>query len=61
MKRFKVQNIIVCEVSVWGYVEADNMHTAMIKAAGIGTDNSSYDHEIISDIKAISVEVKEEP
>jgi hypothetical protein len=61
MKRFKVQQIILCEVSVWGYVEAEHMGDALTKIAlEVGTDNSAYDHEIISDIKTLSVEVKEE-
>lgn len=59
MKKFKVQKIILCEVSVWGYVEANAMHEAMIKAAEVGTDNRDYDHEIISDIKTTSIKIKE--
>jgi hypothetical protein len=60
MKKYKVQKIIVCEVSVWGYVEADNMHSAMIKAAEIGTGQVlDFDHEIITDIKTTNVEIDE--
>jgi len=60
MKRFKVQKIILCEVSVWGYVEAENMPDAAAKFLETGTDNSDYDHEIISDIKTISIEIEED-
>ena len=60
MKKYKVQKIILCEVSVWGYVEANNMHTAMIKAAEIGTGSGiEFDHEIISDIKTTNIEIDE--
>jgi hypothetical protein len=58
MKKFKVQQIILCEVSVWGYVEADSMPIAMGKAIEIGT-GCGHDHEIISDIKTISIEINE--
>jgi hypothetical protein len=61
MKRFKVEQLILCEVRVWGYVEADHMPDALTKIAlEVGTDNRDYDHEIIGDIKTLSVEVKEE-
>jgi len=60
MKKYKVQKIIVCEVSVWGYVEAANMNSAMIKAADIGTGHGiEFDHEIITDIKTTNIEIDE--
>jgi len=60
MKKYKVQKIIMCEVSVWGYVEADNMHGAMIKSAEIGTGHGiEFDHEIIADIKTTNIEIDE--
>jgi len=59
MKRFKVQKIILCEVSVWGYVEAEHMGDAMAQAAKIGTGDG-HDYEIIRDIKATSIVVYEE-
>jgi hypothetical protein len=58
MKRFKVQQIILCEVSVWGYVEAEHMGDAMAKAAEIGTGDG-HDYEIISDVNTLSVEINE--
>jgi hypothetical protein len=58
MKKYKVQKIIVCEVSVWGYVEADSMHKAIEEASAIGT-GCGYDHEIITDIKTTGIEVNE--
>jgi hypothetical protein len=36
------------------------MPDAMIQAVEMGTDKSEYDHEIISDIKTLSMEIKEE-
>jgi hypothetical protein len=61
MKRFKVQKIIVCEVSVWGYVEANNMPDAMMAAVDVSTGcGMSFDHEIISDVKTITIEIKED-
>jgi hypothetical protein len=58
MKKFKVQQIILCEVSVWGYVEAEHMGDAMAKAAEIGTGDG-HDYEIISDVNTLSVEINE--
>jgi hypothetical protein len=60
MKRFKVEQVVLCEVRVWGYVHADNMNDAAAKFLETDTGDSNYDHEIISDLKTISVEVKEE-
>jgi hypothetical protein len=60
MKRFKVEQVVLCEVRVWGWITADHMPDAMIKAVEMGTDRSEYDHEIISDIKTLSMEIKEE-
>jgi hypothetical protein len=58
MKKFKVQQIILCEVSVWGYVEAEHMGDAMAKAAEIGTGDG-HDYEIIRDNKTTSIVVYE--
>lgn len=60
MNKYKVQKIIVCEVSVWGYVEANNMHDAMVIGGQIGTDDPDYDHQIIGDMKTLEVTVQEE-
>lgn len=63
MKRFKVEKTILCEVNVWGYIDAEHMPDALIKVAQpfeVTTSNRDYDHEIISDIKTLSVEIKEE-
>lgn len=60
MKRFKVDQTVLCEVHVWGWIAAENMEAAMVVATEMGTDKSEYDHEIISDIKTISMEIKEE-
>lgn len=60
MKRFKVEQVVLCEVRVWGWIAAEHMGDAMVQAAEMGTDKSDYDHEIISDTKTISIEIKEE-
>jgi hypothetical protein len=60
MKRFKVEQVILCEARVWGWIKADHMGDAMIQALNMGTDKSEYDHEIVSDIKTLSIEIKEE-
>jgi len=60
MKRFKVEQIVLCEVRVWGWITADHMPDAVAKFLETDTGDSSYDHEIISDIKTISMEIKEE-
>ena len=59
MKRFKVQQIILCEVSVWGYVAAEHMGDAIAQAAKIGTGDA-HEYEIISDVNTLSVEIQEE-
>ena len=60
MRRFKVEQMVLCEVRVWGWIAADNMPEAAAKFLGTDTGDSEYDHEIISDIKTISMEIKEE-
>jgi hypothetical protein len=59
MKQFKVEQLVLCEVRVWGYVEAEHMGDAMIQAAEIGTGDG-HDYEIISDVNTLTVEIKEE-
>lgn len=58
MKGFKVEQLILCEVRTWGYIQAENMHEAMVKVAAMGTGDGD-DYEIIGDVKTIEVEVKE--
>lgn len=60
MKRFKVEQTVLCEVRVWGWINANSMEDAMMVSVEMGTDKSDYDHEITSDIKTISMEIKEE-
>jgi len=61
MKRFKVQKIVLCEVSVWGYVEANNMPDAMMAAVDVSTGcGMPFDHEIVRDVKTLSVEINED-
>lgn len=59
MKRYKVQQIILSEVRVWGYVEADNMHDAIDKATEAGTANfTGFDYEIINDRETLSLSIE---
>ena len=60
MRVFKVNQVVLCEVRVWGYIHADNMPDAAAKFLETDTGDSNYDHEIIRDIKTISVDAKEE-
>lgn len=60
MKRFKVEQLVLCKVRVWGWIAAESMHEAMAQAAEMGTDKSDYDHEIISDLNTVMIEIKEE-
>ena len=60
MRRFKVSQVVLCEVHVWGWVNADNMNNAAFKFLSTDTGDSNYDHEIIRDIKTLSMEIKEE-
>ena len=60
MKQYKVQKTILCEVRVWGWITADGMFDAMTKGLQGDTGDRDYDHEIIRDIKTISVEIEEE-
>ena len=45
---------------MWGYVEAEHMGDAAFKFLDADTGNSDYDHEIVRDIKTLSMEIKEE-
>ena len=45
---------------MWGYVEAEHMPDAATKFLETDTGDSDYDHEIISDVKTISIEIKED-
>lgn len=56
--RYEIEKVMLCEVRVWGYVEAESMYEAMGMAEIIGT-GASHDHEIISDIKTIAAKIKE--
>jgi hypothetical protein len=59
MKRYKVQQIILSEVRVWGYVEADNLHDALNTFTEAGTANfTGFDHEIINDKEILSLSIE---
>ena len=59
MKRYKVQQIILNEVRVWGYVEADNLHDALNEFTEAGTANfTGFDHEIINDRETLSLSIE---
>jgi len=60
MKRFKVERVVLCQVRVWGWIAAEYMPDATAKFLETDTGDSDYDHEIISDLKTISMEITEE-
>ena len=58
--RYQVQQVVLCEVSVWGYVTADSIEQAIEYVnENMSTGDSNFDHEIISDVKTISLKIKE--
>ena len=59
MKRYKVQQIILSEVRVWGHIEADNLHDALNAFTEAGTANfTGFDHEIIADKETLSLSIE---
>jgi hypothetical protein len=60
MKRFKVRQTVLCEVRVWGWVMAESIEGATALFLQTDTGDSDYDHEIISDLRTISVDIQEE-
>lgn len=57
--KYKVEKLVLCEVSIWNVIEANSMEEAMGNASFGGSGDEGYDHEIISDIKTIAVKIKE--
>ena len=59
MATFKVKHIILCKVSAWRTIEADNFDAALLKAAAIEcvTDSSTCSYEILDDIKIESITI----
>lgn len=59
MRKYKVQQVVLCEVRVWGYVEADNMYDATDKAIEIGTGRfQGFDFEVVADRETLSISVE---
>lgn len=59
MNRYKVQQVVLCEVRVWGYVDADSVQDAITKTLAIGTNSGEgFDYEITADREALSVSAK---
>lgn len=57
--KYKVEQVVLCEVRVWGVIEAKSMEEALGRVSAANTGSGDYDHEIISDIKTIIVKIKE--
>jgi len=57
--KYKIEKLVLCEVSIWNVIEADSMEEAMGNAAYGGSGDENYDHEIVSDVRTILVRVKE--
>jgi hypothetical protein len=62
MATFRVNHIVLCEVSTWRTIEADNFDDALLKVAAIEyvTDSSSCNYEIVNDVKIESVTITEQ-
>jgi hypothetical protein len=60
MKRFKVRQTVLCEVRVWGWVMAESIEGATALFLQTDADNRDYDHEIISNVRTISLDIQEE-
>ena len=62
MRRYKVQQVVLSEVRVWGYVEADNMQDAIDKAMEVGTSRGEgFDYEVVADRETLSMSVETFP
>lgn len=61
MAIFKVQHLVLCEVSTWRTIEADNFDDALLKVEAIETVTASggCNYEIVNDIKIKSVTITE--
>ena len=62
MKKYMVKHLVLCEVSVWRTIEAENEADALAQAAAIEcvTDTSSgAGCEIVNDVEVKQVSVKE--
>lgn len=58
--KYKVKMTVLCEVSVWGSVEAGSIGEATSIALEIGTNSGGVlDHEIVSDVRTLTVDIKE--
>ena len=61
--KYTVEQVTLCEVRIWGVIEAASMAEAMGRASSAGsaagTSNANYSYEITSDIKTLSVEIRE--
>lgn len=58
MKKYKVQQVILCEVRVWGFVEADNLHDALDKAIELGVSHWRYDQEVLDEKETLSLSIE---
>lgn len=58
MKKFKVKQLVMCEVATYRTVEAEDMEAAMTMVAGIETVTADCDYEIVRDLDVVSVAIK---
>ena len=58
MKKYKVKQLVLCEVATYRTIEANSMDEAMGKVAGIETATADCDYEITADREVLSVAIK---
>ena len=61
MPKYKVEHLVLCEVSTERWIEAESMDEALVKVAGIETVTCSgeCEYEIVSDRAVLSVSIEE--
>ena len=58
MKKYKVKQLVLCEVATYRTVEANSIDEAMSNVAKIETATAECSYEIVSDREVLSVAIK---
>ena len=58
MSKYKVKQLVMCEVAAYRTIEAESMEAAMGMVAGIVDVTSDCDYEIVRDLDVTSVAIK---
>lgn len=59
MKKYMVKHTVICEVSAWRVIEAENYADALAKVAAIHTVTAESNYEIVNDLEVKQVSIKE--